>query len=132
MGASAKAAQFAGNNCGCRYEKEWETHFRDCLLFYIDGKIRFERYCYGEAACLVFSVWASGLDEDGKILYDKEPEFEVDQKALPRMLTDIQENGNALQFDGQFKRFVKTEEFSEDNPNGYSRLRLLFLRKKKA
>lgn len=53
---TANAADFAGSGCGRRYEKELETHFRDCLLFYLDGRIRFERYCYGEAACLVFSV----------------------------------------------------------------------------
>ena len=64
---AANAVDFAGTLCGCRYEKELETHFRDCLLFYIDGRIRFERYCYGEAACLVFSLWANGLDETGKI-----------------------------------------------------------------
>ena len=49
---TANAADFAGSGCGRRYEKELETHFRDCLLFYLDGRIRFERYCYGEAACL--------------------------------------------------------------------------------
>lgn len=63
---TANAADFAGTGCGRRYEKELETHFRDCMLFYLDGRIRFERYCYGEAACLVFSVWAHGFDADGK------------------------------------------------------------------
>ena len=53
------ATDFAGRGCGRRYEKELETHFRDCMLFYLDGRIRFERYCYGEAACLVFSVWGT-------------------------------------------------------------------------
>ena len=101
---AANAVDFAGTLCGCRYEKELETHFRDCLLFYIDGRIRFERYCYGEAACLVFSLWANGLDETGKILWVKEPEFEVDQKAIPRVITDVQENGTALQVDNQRKR----------------------------
>ena len=62
---TANAADFAGPGCGRRYEKELETHFRDCLLFYLDGRIRFERYCYGEAACLVFSVWAHGLTLTG-------------------------------------------------------------------
>ena len=55
------ATDFAGRGCGRRYEKELETHFRDCMLFYLDGRIRFERYCYGEAACLVFSVWGHGI-----------------------------------------------------------------------
>ena len=111
---TANAADFAGSGCGHRYEKELETHFRDCLLFYLDGRIRFERYCYGEAACLVFSVWAHGFDADGNILWDREPEFESQKTAIPRVLTDIQEDGNALQFDGAFKRYVKTEEFDED------------------
>ena len=112
---AANAVDFAGTLCGCRYEKELETHFRDCLLFYIDGRIRFERYCYGEAACLVFSLWANGLDETGKILWVKEPEFEVDQKAIPRVITDVQ---------------VKTEEFDEDKPNGYGRFKVFLLRRK--
>ena len=29
---AANAVDFAGTLCGCRYEKELETHFRDCLL----------------------------------------------------------------------------------------------------
>lgn len=126
----ANAAEFAGPRCGQRYEKEWETHFRDCLLFYIDGRIKFERYCYGEAACLVFSVWASGLDAEGRILWDREPEFETDQKALPRQLTDVQEEGRALQFDGQFKRYLQTEEFAQDKPNGYAGLKLWLLKRR--
>lgn len=125
---TANAADFSGGACGRRYEKELETHFRDCMLFYIDGRIRFERYCYGEAACLVFSLWAKGFDADGKILWDKEPEFEVDQQAIPRVLTDVQENGTALQFDGARKRYVQTEEFDADKPNGYSKLKLFFLK----
>ena len=28
---TANAADFAGSGCGRRYEKELETHFRDCL-----------------------------------------------------------------------------------------------------
>jgi len=124
-----QATDFAGSRCGCRYEKELETHFRDCILFYIDGRVRFERFCYGEAACLVFSVWGHGLDSDGKILWDSEPEFESQQTALPRVLTDVQENGTALQFDGARKRYLHTEEFEEDPLNGYGRIKTWFLRK---
>ena len=95
------------------------------------GRIRFERYCYGEAACLVFSVWAHGFDADGNILWDREPEFESQKTAIPRVLTDIQEDGNALQFDGAFKRYVKTEEFDEDKPNGYGKFKVFWLKRKK-
>lgn len=124
---TANAVSFAGTTCGRRYEKEMETHFRDCLLFYLDGRIRFERYCYGEAACLVFSVWAHGFDIDGTILWDKEPEFESQRTALPRVLTDVQQDGTALQFDGQRKRYVMTEEFSIDKANGYGALKVFWL-----
>ena len=125
---TANAADFAGSACGSRYEKELETHFRDCLLFYLDGRIRFERYCYGEAACLVFSVWGSGFDAGGKICWDKEPAFESQQNALPRILTDVQESGTALQFDGLRKRYVKTEEFTQDKSNGYGPWKLFWLK----
>lgn len=124
---TAKSTDFAGALCGRRYEKEMETHFRDCLLFYLDGRIRFERYCYGEAACLVFSVWAHGFDAQGKILWDKEPEFEIQRSALPRVLTDVQEEGTALQFDGLRKRYVMTEEFASDKPNGYGKWKVFWL-----
>lgn len=128
---TANAAYFAGTGCGRRYEKELETHFRDCMLFYLDGRIRFERYCYGEAACLVFSVWAHGFDADGKILWDREPEFESQQTAIPRYLTDVQESGNALQFDNARKRYVLTEEFDADKANGYSKFKVFWLKRKK-
>ena len=128
---TAKSTDFAGALCGRRYEKEMETHFRDCLLFYLDGRIRFERYCYGEAACLVFSVWAHGFDAQGKILWDKEPEFEIQRSALPRVLTDVQEEGTALQFDGLRKRYVMTEEFASDKPNGYGKWKVFWLQLRK-
>ena len=85
---------------------------------------------YRDAASLVFSVWAHGFDADGNILWDREPEFESQKTAIPRVLTDIQEDGNALQFDGAFKRYVKTEEFDEDKPNGYGRFKVFLLRRK--
>ena len=101
------------------------------MLFYLDGRIRFERYCYGEAACLVFSVWGHGIDADGKLQWDREPEFESQQTALPRYLTDVQEDGKALQFDGARKRYILTEEFDEDKLNGYSKFKVFWMKRKK-
>ena len=103
---TANAADFAGSGCGRRYEKELET-------------------------CLVFSVWAHGFDADGNILWDREPEFDSQRAAIPRCLTDIQEDGSALQFDGAFKRYVKTEEFDTDKPNGYGKFKVFWLKRKK-
>ena len=79
----------------------------------------------------MFSAWAHGLGADGSILWDKEPEFESQKTALPRRLTDIQEEGRALQFDGAFKRYVQTEEFALDKPNGYGRWKVFWLKHKK-
>lgn len=80
---TANAADFAGSGCGRRYEKELETHFRDCLLFYLDGRIRFERYCYGEAACLVFSVWATALTQMGKFCGITSRSLKASKKRSP-------------------------------------------------
>ena len=46
------------------------------------------------------------------------------------MITDVQENGTAMQVDNQRKRYVKTEEFDEDKPNGYGRFKVFLLRRK--
>ena len=78
----------------------------------------------------MFSARASGFGSDGKILWEKEPDFESARQALPRILTDIQENGAALQFDGQKKRYLLTEEFSLDPANGYGRWKVWLLRRK--
>ena len=51
--------------------------------------------------------------------------------ALGEFKTDIQEDGNVLQFDGAFKRYVKTEEFDEDKPNGYGKFKVFWLKRKK-
>jgi hypothetical protein len=123
------ATDFAGSLCGCRYEKEHENHVRDCLLFYLDGRIRFERYCYGEAACLVFGVWGSGIDPDGSLHWDQEPKYPQEQAALPRRITEVQQQGQALVVDGQPKRYVKTEELTQDRENGYTPWRLFWLRR---
>ena len=126
----AKVTDFAGSLCATVYKREYQMDFQDCLFFYIDGKIRFERACYGEAAGLVFEVWASGFDKDGFIQWIDKPKYDSFIAALPTQLTDIQEDGNALQFDGQFKRFVKINEIKSDKDRGYTKLKLLFCKKK--
>lgn len=123
------AKDFAGNICGRVYEKELQTEFLDRLIFYIDGRIRFERYCHGEAAGLVCALWATGFDEDERIPWMDVPEGRL-YETIPRLLTDIQEDGNALQFDGEFRRYVMTAELSSDRENGYGKWKLFRLRQK--
>lgn len=118
--------KIAGSACGTVYERELQPEFQDRLFFYYDGKIRFERACYGEAAGRVFEVWASGIDEAGNINWIDKPKYDSFLAALPGTLTDIQESANALQFDGKFKRFVFVSDFKNDPEHGYSKLKMLF------
>lgn len=118
------AKQFAGSQCGCIYERELQPEFQDRLFFYVDGKIRFERACYGEAAGLVFEVWGSGFDKDGNIIWINKPKYDSYLSALPDLLTDIQDEENALQFDGKFRRFLKVKEITSDTKHGYTRWKL--------
>lgn len=48
------------------------------------------------------------------------------------MLTDVQESGTALQFDGARKRYCKTEEFRSDKANGYGGWKVFWMNRKKA
>lgn len=128
----ANAKDFSGTSCASFYERELQIEFQDRLFFYIDGKIRFERGCYGESAGLVFEVWASGFDENGKIQWIDKPKYDSYVAALPTQLTDIQEEGNALQFDGQFKRFLKTGEIKSDKERGYTKLKLMFCKRNRS
>ncbi|MCC8129980.1 MAG: hypothetical protein LIO51_08640 [Clostridiales bacterium] len=121
---------FAGSRCGCRYEREKEHSVRDCLTFYIDGRVLFERYCYGEAAGLVFQSWASGFDEKGVLLWGEEPTWQGHRDALPKQLTDIQEDGAALKFDDRWQRYVRTQELDSDPEHGYGAWKLFWLRRK--
>lgn len=125
------AKQFAGSECGNVYERELQVEFQDRLFFYYDGKIRFERACYGEAAGRVFEVWASGFDEQGSICWIDKPKYDSYLTALPNTLTDIQESGDALQFDNQFKRFIKIDDFKSDPEHGYTKWNMLFRKRRK-
>jgi hypothetical protein len=128
---TADAKQLAGSQCGTIYERELQAEFQDRLFFYCDGKIRFERACYGEAAGLVFEVWASGFDDEGNICWIDKPKYDSYLAALPDRLTDIQEEGNALQFDEQFRRFMKVDSFKLDPERGYTKWKMLFMKKNK-
>lgn len=119
------AKQLAGKNCGRRYEKEYLNKYRDCMLFYCDGKVRFERYCYGEGACFVFGVWAA-LAPDGQLTY--RPPFDplVEESALPRRLTKAE--GDVLYFDNARWKWELAADLALDQKNGYTRPRMLLHR----
>ena len=86
---TANATDFAGTLCGCIYEKELQESFYDRIIFYIDGRMLFERYIHGEAAGLVLSMWASGFDAEGRVMWDSKTKIASQEEALPKVLTDI-------------------------------------------
>ena len=77
------------------------------------------------AACFVFGVWAS-LAQDGALTYKQPFGPLVDQAALPRRLTKM-ENG-ALYFDDARWKWEPAADLALDEKNGYTRLRMLLHR----
>lgn len=119
------ARQLAGKGCARRYEKEYLNKYRDCMLFYCNGKVRFERYCYGEGACFVFGAWAA-LAPDGCLTYKAPLDPLAKEADLPRKLTKVQ--GDVLYFDDARWKWELAAELADDPKNGYTRLRMLLFR----
>lgn len=120
----------SGTVCGVAYEKTPPDRHCDRLTFYIDGRIHFERFCYGEAAGHVLDAWADGVSADGTLLWEQEPKYEHEKKALPRALNAVEQDGASLQLDGDWRRYVKTRELENDKENGYGWFRLWKIRLK--
>lgn len=120
----------SGEVCGIAYERTPPDRHCDRLTFYIDGCIHFERFCYGEAAGHVFDAWANGIGTDGVLLWEKEPKYDHEKKALPRVLNAVEKDGASLQLDGDWRRYVKARELDKDKENGYGWFRLWRIRSK--
>lgn len=121
--------QISGVNCCTLYQKENQTKFRDVLRVYIDGRVMFQRYCYGEAAGLVFDCWADSIDESGNINWVHEPEVQSRKEALPRKIERVDGEG-AILIEGETKRYLKTDELKSDSAYGYGKLKLWLLKRK--
>ena len=103
---------------GARYQQSGRHAFRDRLTVYFDGKILFERFCYGEAAGLVFSLWAPATAENGEILWDWSSCQNSHKEEAPRRLTGG--DGSALLLDEKQAPWERTELLQSDVPHGYS------------
>ena len=113
--------QFAGPGCGQRFEKEYINKYRDCLTFYYDGKVHFERFCYGEGACFVFGAWAA-MQPDGSLVYRQPLDALATPDALPQKLTGVQ--GQVLFFDNARWKWEPVAQLAADPANGYSKLKM--------
>lgn len=120
-----QATQFAGTGCGQRYEKEFINKFRDCMTFYCDGRVLFQRFCCGEGACLVFEVWAA-LETDGALRYDQPLPPLARDVQLPAALTGAE--GSTLYFDNARWKWQCSATLAADAKHGYSPLRMALRR----
>lgn len=125
----------AGNECGCRYQKDYiartstrsESGTLECIKFYTDGRIRFEQHCYGEAACCVFTLWAKSMDPDGTLHWAFPQKGYYDPNVLPHGLVRIDENG-WLYFDDDPFPWKLSESFSCDPTAGYPKWKMILRR----
>ena len=112
-----KAARCAG----FRYEQVGHRQFRDRVTVYRDGRLLFERFCYGEAAGLVYKLWAPRADETGAPQWDfSRCNVTGAREAAPKMLTGAGQGG--LVFDGKPAHWACVAKLRQDKQNGYGGL----------
>lgn len=116
------AAQAAAQRgVGLRYQQGGRRPFRDRVTVYYDGKMLFERFCYGEAAGKVFTMWANGQAEDGTLAWDYDACPNSAKTQAPKCLTGADTAG--LYFDGKAEAWGPAVLLKHDRENGYSALR---------
>ena len=88
MTFSELSRSVAAQKCvGIRYQQDGRHAFRDRVTVYYDGKVLFERFCYGESAGLVFTMWAEETAEDGTILWNYAACPNSHKTEAPKQLT---------------------------------------------
>ncbi len=121
--ADLKANKLAGR----AYERVGAPgKFRDRVTVYRDGKLLFERFCYGEAAGRVCTLQAPGADASGRIAWDYDACPYSGKKEAPATLTGA--GRGALVFDGKPALWQPVADLATDAANGYGKLRMFFLR----
>jgi hypothetical protein len=112
--ADVKAAKCAG----FRYQRAGHQRYRDRVTVYRDGRLLFERFCYGEAAGLVFKLWAPGADDTGVPQWDfSKCNVTNARDEVPHQLTGAGQGG--LVFDGRPARWECVDKLKNDKANGY-------------
>ncbi len=119
---------FSKGTIACVYERE-RCHLsnRDRLIFYRDGKIKFETYCYGEAATLTFQCFSSApMSAEGVLSWpaDIRPPREIKPPGYIRELSKERLTVEDKQF-----IWNRVEDRKTDPANGYGMLRSMFMNK---
>ena len=111
---------------GFCYEQTGRPRFRDRVTFYRDGRVLFERFCYGEAAGKACSMWAAAVDEQGRILWDYDSCSYTGKSEAPVQITGARRGGLVL--DGKPALWERVETLKTDKEHGYGALKILWLR----
>ena len=117
------------SSVGFRFEREGRHHhYRDCIFAYYDGKFIFKRYCYGEAAGVVFDVKIKNIDDSGNIIYVEPLPLGVKTADLPQKITNIN-NIHSLEIDNN-KTYMWTAmgQIKSDKDYGYTRFKFYIKR----
>ncbi|MDL2324212.1 hypothetical protein LJC61_03550 [Ruminococcaceae bacterium OttesenSCG-928-A16] len=113
-----------GKLAGRRFEKEGHGKFRDCVTVYRNNKLKFERYCYGEAASLVCVLWAAVPAANQPILWDTSASDYSGKTEAPQQLTGIE--GGKLLLDGKATPWAPEKDYKTAPDAGLGRLAMLF------
>lgn len=103
---------------GLRFQKSGRAGFRDRVTVYHDGKLLFERFCYGESAGLVFEMTGTGASEDGTLLWNYDACMNSRKTEAPVRLTGG--DAQALLFDEKATTWECTDRLQSDPAHGYS------------
>ncbi len=105
------------------FEKGQRNANRDRLRVYRDGKILFERFCYGEAAGLVFDMWANTVNDDGEIIWDYTTCQNSKKSEAPKKITFF--GLEYLQLDAKDIKWNYNCKLKFDSKNKYGILKVL-------
>ena len=103
---------------GLRYQKSGRNAFRDRVTVYTDGKLLFERFCYGEAAGLVFEMTGLGADEQGRLQWNYDACPNSHKTEAPTQLSGGTPQG--VLFDGKAAVWECTDALKTDPAHGYT------------
>jgi hypothetical protein len=116
----------AAKCAGFCYEQTGRPRFRDRVTVFCDGRLLFERFCYGEAAGKACEMWAPGLDEKGRVLWNYDACPYSQKTDAPQALTGAGTGG--LVFDGKTALWACVDKKKTDPAHGYSGWKVLWLR----
>lgn len=124
--AAVLAALRQSGLAAMRYEQEGHSRFRDCLIVCRNGRLLFQRLSYGEAASLVFEMWADEVTPQGGIVWHSKNVAYSGKQEAPAAFTTY--NGKALVLDGKTRRWLPVAPYKTFAKAGLGALAMLWQR----